>query len=178
MNNSNQKNDIINTNNSITSYTTSSKSQRINSDSDFGINKIKSLGYQTTKIKQKSKSPLLKKNNKLKSFEIKQLEITGEDIGYINLQNNFNENTDQNDREIHINLGDNPNEEEFYRINKFENLQKSQNKNILSLSIINVNKIMDKNKNKKVNEIKYYRFFKIKKKLIYSYNLYQLFFME
>ena len=154
-NNSNQKNDILNKNNSITSYPKSSKSQRINTDSDFGINKTKNLGYQTKlKTKQNSKSPLLKKNSKLKSFEIKKLEITEEDIGYNNLQNNFNENTDQNDREFHINLGDNPNEEEFYGPNKFKNLQKSQNKNILSLSVINVSKIMDKNKNKnkKVND--------------------------
>ena len=154
-NNSNQKNDILNKNNSITSYPKSSKSQRINTDSDFGINKTKNLGYQTKlKTKKNSKSPLLKKNSKLKSFEIKKLEITEEDIGYNNLQNNFNENTDQNDREFHINLGDNPNEEEFYGPNKFKNLQKSQNKNILSLSVINVSKIMDKNKNKnkKVND--------------------------
>ena len=153
-NDSNKKN-VINMNNnySLYSYPKSAMSQRINSDSDFGvnINKTKSIGYQTKKIK-KSPPPSSPKT-KINSFEIKKIELTEEDIDYNNIHNN-NDDNDQNDREFIFYLNDNHNlnEEEFYGPNKFKNLQMSQNKNILSLSVLNVSKIMDKNKTKKVNE--------------------------
>ena len=159
LNNSNKKKSIfLNKNNSLSTYPKSAMSQRINTDSDFGanINKTKSSGTHTKlKIKQNSSSPINKKI-KIKSFEIKGLEVNEENAGYNNIQIDNNENTDQNDREFNFNLGDNNynniNEEEYYGPNKFKNLQISQNKNILSLSVLNVSKLMDKNKTKRVNE--------------------------
>ena len=158
-NNINKNNENnLNKNYSLTSYQKSVMSQRINSNSDFcvNINKTKSSGFQSKlKIKQNSPSPLSIKN-KIKSFEIKKLEITEEDVGYNNIQNN-NDIIDENDREFNLNIGENnnhnnPNEEDHYGPNKFKNLQISQNKNILSLSLLNVSKLMDRNKTKKINE--------------------------
>ena len=153
-----KNNEKLNKNYSLSSYPKSVMNQRINTDySDFNvnINKTKSIGFHSQlKIKQNSPSPLSKKN-KIKSFEIKKLEITEEDIGYNNIQNN-NDITDENDREFNFNLGENyhnvPYEEDYYGPNKFKNLQINQNKNILSLSGLNVSKLMDKNKTKKINE--------------------------
>ena len=161
-NNKNKKEELfLSKNNSLTSYAKSFLSQRINTDSDFGdnINKTKSIGIPSKLIiKQNSLSPSIKASNKISFENIQRLEIKEEDIGYSNLENNNMDNTDENDREFNFNLGDNNihylNEEEFYGPNKFKNLQISQNKNILSLSLLNVSKLMDKEKNKgkKVNE--------------------------
>ena len=157
LNNSNRKNEIIlNKNNSLNSYPKSAMCTKINSDSDFYVNieKTKSIGlHSKLRMKNNSPSPVTRKT-KLKSFEMQRLEITEEDVGFNNIPNN--ENMVENDREFNFNLGDNfhniPNEEENYGINKFKTLQISQNKNILSLSVLNVSKLMDKDKKKKVNE--------------------------
>ena len=150
---------ILNKNISLTSYPNSVRNQRINTESNFSanINKTKSIGIQSKlKIKPNFPSPVVKTIKK-KSFENTKLEIKEEDIGYNNIQNNM-DNADENDREFNFNLGDNNihnlNEEEFYGPNKFKNLQISQNKNILSLSDVNISKLMnkEKNKTKKVNE--------------------------
>ena len=153
---SNKKNEItMNKNYSLNSYPKSAMSQRINTDSDFGvnINKTKSIGFQTNKKTKQNSPSQLSIKTKVKPFDIKRLEITEENIGYNNNQN-YNDNNDHNDREFFFILGDNNNlnEEEFYGPNKFKKLQKSQNKNILSLSALNVSKLMEKNKTKKVNE--------------------------
>ena len=158
MNSNNKKGEnFLNKNNSLNSYPKSALCNKINTDSDFCVNieKTKSIGINAKiKIKNNSPSPISRKT-KIKSFEMKRLETTEEDVGLNNnIQNS--DNMDENDREFNFKLDDNirniPNDEENYGVNKFRNLQMSQNKNILSLSVLNVSKLMDKNKNKKVNE--------------------------
>ena len=160
LNNSNKKSEtLLYKNNSLNSYPKSALCTYINSDySEFFVNieKTKSIGFNS-KIKLKNNSPAsTSRKIKIKSFNTKKLGMTEEDVGLNNNMQNNNDNMDENDREFNFKLDDNihnvPNDEENYGVNKFKNLQMSQNKNILSLSVVNVSKLMDKNKNKKVNE--------------------------
>ena len=170
-NHSNSDCNIININNKLNnnSWNNKNKNTSINSCqklvmspkmktvSDFGtnINKTKSTSINSKiKIKQISPSPKSRKQ-KLKLNEIKQFQINEEDMEYNNKPNNDNDSIDENDREFNFNLGDNNHNiplEENYGFNKFKKLEMSQNRNILSLSEFNVSKIMDKNKQKKVND--------------------------
>ena len=148
---------LNNKNSSLNSCRKLVMSPKMKTEPNFGknINKTKSTSINSKKkIKQISPSPKSRKQ-KLKFNEIKQFQIIEEDMEYNNKPNNDNGSIDENDREFNFNLGDNYHNiplEENYGFNKFKKLEMSQNRNILSLSEFNVSKIMDKNKQKKVNE--------------------------